>query len=486
MKLLIACLATETNSFSPLPTGTHAFEDTYVSRHPTADAPNLFSGPLHVWKRRADELGWEVVESLAAAAQPAGLTIRATYEAYRDEILRDLEREQPDVFLISMHGAMIAEGYDDCEGDLATRARTILGPGRVIGMECDPHAHLSSEMMQALTLLIFYKEYPHTDGPDRAEELFTMAAAAAEGRSRPVMRDYDCRMNALYHTPREPMRGFVDEMQAREGRDGVLSLSLCHGFPYGDTPWTGTRMVAITEGDEAKAQAVAEEFGAKLWDLREMLLVDWPDIPEALDRVEAATEFPLVLADYADNAGGGAPSDSNFVLAEVLKRGMRDVAIGVYWDPVLVRLCEDAGVGAVMNVRIGGKIGPASGDALDLKVTVRGVQPDMRLMMGETSMPMGTGIWLEADGVHIVVSDVRTQCFHPSAFTDLGLDMSTMKAVVVKSSNHFYAGFAPIASEVIHVNTPGTLTPDMTKLELTKRARDFWPCLADPFKESAA
>lgn len=486
MKVLIACLATESNSFSPLPTGRLAFEDTYVSRKATDDEPNLFTGPLHVWRRRAEARGWQVVESLSAAAQPAGPTVRTTYEAYRDEILDDLERERPDIFLVSMHGAMIAEGYDDCEGDLATRARAILGPDRVIGMECDPHAHLTPAMMETLTLLVFYKEYPHTDGPDRADELFTLAADTAERKITPVMRDHDCRMMAMYHTPRPPMRGFVDEMQTREGQDGVLSLSLCHGFPYGDTPWTGTRMLAITDADAGRAQAVAAEFGGKLRELREGLRSEWPDIPGALDRVAAATEFPVCLADYADNAGGGAPSDSNFFLREILDRGLRDIAIGVYWDPVLVRMCADAGEGATLDVRLGGKIGPASGDPIDLRATVRGIRPDMRLMMGDTGMPMGTGVWLEADGVHVVVSDIRTQCFHPTAFTDLGIDLSALKAVVVKSSNHFHAGFAPVSSEVIYVNSPGTLTPDMTRLTLTKRDQSFWPVLADPFPESAA
>ena len=96
-----------------------------------------------------------------------------------------------------------------------------------------------------------------------------------------------------------------------------------------------------------------------------------------MDRAEAATTFPVVLADTADNAGGGAPSDSTFVLQEVLRRGMKDVAMAVYWDPVLVDMCRDAGVGARMRVRLGGKRSQASGDAIDLDVTVRAIRADM-------------------------------------------------------------------------------------------------------------
>ena len=149
MKVLIAGLATETNSFAPLPTGAQAFEEAFLSRDATNQPPNLFSAPLHEWRKASEAKGWDVVESLCAFAQPAGPTVRKVYEKYRDEILADLEKEQPDILLMSMHGAMIAEGYDDCEGDFLTRARAVLGPDKIIGLEIDPHHHLTEEMMEA-------------------------------------------------------------------------------------------------------------------------------------------------------------------------------------------------------------------------------------------------------------------------------------------------------------------------------------------------
>ncbi|MEM7519804.1 MAG: M81 family metallopeptidase [Pseudomonadota bacterium] len=481
MKVLIAGLATETNSFSPIPTGRLAFEDSFVSRTPTQEPPNLFSAPLHVWRAMAEARGWEVVESLGAFAQPAGTTIRATYEAFRDEILRDVKKAQPDILLLSMHGAMIAEGYDDCEGDLLTRARAILGEGGVIGLEIDPHNHLTDEMLGAADIIVCYKEYPHTDSPDRAREVFALAADTAEGKIKPVMRDYDCRMIAMYHTTRAPMRGFVDEMTAEEGKEGVLSVSLSHGFPWGDCPRVGTRMLVIADGDAALAEGTAKAFGEKLWGLRDQLLPDWPGISAALDHAAQAPQTPVVLADFADNAGGGAPADSTFVLTEVLARKMREVAIGIYWDPMLVRMCQDVGVGGTMQVRIGGKVDVTSGVPVDLRVQVRGIREGMHQMMGETKMPMGTGVWLEAEGVHLILSDKRTQAFHPNGFTDLGLDLSKMRSIVVKSSQHFYAGFAPIAAEVLYINGPGAITPDYARIPYTKRAGRYWPRVEDPF-----
>lgn len=482
MKLLIAGLATETNTYSPIPTGLNSFREGILSRSATQMTGDLFTAPLHEWRRMAEERGWDVFESLAAAAQPAGLTVRKVYEGFRDEILDDLRKENPDIFLISMHGAMVADGYDDCEGDLLTRAREILGPDAIIGLEIDPHNHLTEAMLSAATLIIMYKEYPHIDSAARARDLFALAADAAEGKTHPVMRDYDCRMMLMFPTLEDgPAKEFVSEMKKSEGKDGILSLSLSHSFPYGDTARTGMRMLAIADGDADKAQAYASKFGQKLWDIRNAVRKPFPSIATTLDKVQASNKTRFVLADYADNAGGGAPADSTFVLQEVIARGMKDVALGIFWDPVLVSMCQDAGEGANLRVRLGGKVCKASGDPLDLTVQVRSIREDMSQILGEAYMPMGTGVWLESDGLHLVLSSLRTQCFHPSAFTELGVDLSSMKAIVVKSSNHFYDGFAPIASEVIHMGTPGTLPADLSMIEYTKRDGNFWPRVENPF-----
>ena len=480
MKVFIAGLATETNSFSPIPTGRLAFKDTFVSRNATQLAPNLFSAPLHEWRKMSEKNGWDVFESLCAFAQPAGPTIRETYEGYRDEILADIEREKPDIVLMSMHGAMIAEGYDDCEGDFLARARDIVGSSSVIGLEIDPHSHLTEAMLSACDLIIAYKEYPHTDSPERARELFALAAQTASGKIRPIMRDYDCKMIAMYHTPKQPMRRFVDQMSAKEKDDKTLSLSLIHGFPWGDCARVGTRVLAITDNDENLAAKLSKEFGEELWSLREQIRPDWPTIDQALNHVEKAQKRPIVLADFADNAGGGAPADSTFVLERVLAKRLHPVAIGIFFDPLLVRMCLDAGIGSSMQVRIGGKTHTTSGNPVDLDVKVRAIKSNMKQMMGDTQMEMGTGVWLEHHGVHMIVSDKRTQVFHPVAFTELGLDLNAMRAIIVKSSQHFYAGFEPIATEIIHLFGPGAITPDYANIPFTKRSEKYWPKFDDP------
>ena len=381
---------------------------------------------------------------------------------------------------------MIADGYDDCEGDLISHCRRIAGPKAVIGGLLDPHCHLTEAMLEDATLLVAYKEYPHVDIPERARDLFRLAADAAEGNTTPVMRDYDCHMICAMHTPYEPMRGFVDMLAEREREDGILSLSLAHGFPWGDHERVGARMLAITDGDGERASSLAKEIGDHLFSLRREIMRPYPDISGALDRATAANNGPVVLADVSDNAGGGAPSDATFLLEAMLERGVTDAVTGIYWDPIAVRICREAGEGATLDLRLGGKCGPMSGNPLDLTVTVRRIASGRTQRFGELASALGEMVWLEANGIDIVVNDHRTQTFHPEAFTGLGIDLAEKRIVCVKSSQHFHAGFAPIASEVIHVATPGSITPDYASIPYTKRKPNYWPRMENPFHDQSS
>ena len=157
------------------------------------------------------------------------------------------------------------------------------------------------------------------------------------------MQVFDCKMINMWRTPEEPMRSLVAEMQALEGKDGVLSVSFAHGFPWGDVADASARVLVVADGDSDKAQQTARYFGDRLWSLREQTSQTLPDIDAALDKVEGATKGPIVLADVADNAGGGAPSDSTFILERLIARNVRSALTGFYWDPLAVRFCAEAG-----------------------------------------------------------------------------------------------------------------------------------------------
>jgi microcystin degradation protein MlrC len=401
--------------------------------------------------------------------------------------LSDLKAAMPvDVVLLNLHGAMVAHGYDDCEGDLIHHVRQVVGDSATIGVELDLHCHLTELMRTAADVIVIYKEYPHTDIADRARDLYPLCIAAQKGEIEPVMAYYDCRMISMWRTPEEPMRSFVRKMTALEGKDGILSVSFGHGFPWGDVADVGAKMLVVADKDMSKAQRLARELGQEIWAMRMATHKTHDTIDQAIDHVGAATtKGPIVLADVADNAGAGAPSDSTFVLRRLVERGVRDVATGLYWDPVAVQMCLEAGLGATFDLRIGGKTGPASGDPVDLRVTVRGLSQDhTQEGLSKGRARLGPAAYVEADGIHIVLISIRQQTFAPDGFTGIGCTLADKKMVVVKSIQHFYACFAPIAAEIRYVMAPGAVPPDFASIPYTKLATPFWPRVDDPFAGS--
>ena len=341
--------------------------------------------------------------------------------------------------------------------------REIVGPKAVIAGELDLHSHNTETMIGTADILVTFKEYPHIDTTDRAEEVFTLAADPAEGRTKPVMATFDSRMVSMYRTPVEPMKGFVKRMQSFEGKDGILSVSMGHGFPWGDVAEVGARMLVIADGDKSRAAALAETLGRELYDMRASTATPhWTAAEDVAQAEGAKATRPIVLADVADNAGGGAPSDSTFVL-RLLDRKAKGALVGLMWDPIAFQIAEEAGEGATLDLRIGGKCGPMSGDPVDMRVTVRKIARNVKQSFGDkgVKMDVGDAVWLQgADGVDVVVNTNRTQLFHPDAYAPLGIDLATYRTLVVKSTQHFCAGFAPIAADVLYVTAPASIEPD--------------------------
>ncbi len=491
MRVFTATLGTETNTFAPIPTGIDAFRKTLLvkaGQHP--DQPTLFTGPLWALRQRAKENNWQVSEGLCAFAVPGGITTRATYEALRDELLDDLRKAMPvDMVVIGLHGAMVADGYDDCEGDLLGRIREIVGPDVTIGAELDPHCQLSERMVKTADLLAAFKEYPHTDSLDRAYELVDLCAQVSRKDVKPTAATFDCHMTGIYHTPRQPMRAFVDKIKAMEGKDGVLHISVAHGFPWGDVPDMSTKILVTTDNDPDKAARLARELGLELIKLRGETAPHYLTIDQALDAALKHDHGPVVIADTADNAGGGAPSDSTFVLKRILERGISDVCIAPFWDPVAVRFAHEAGEGAKLALRLGGKVGPVSGDPLDLAVEVRKTVQQATQMFSGAPTELGDAAAIRIDHakahkIDIVINDARTQAFGLDLFTNLGIDPAKKRIVVVKSSQHFYAAFSAIAKEVLYIGGPGAIATDFTQFDYKRVPRPLWPLDKHPLAES--
>jgi microcystin degradation protein MlrC len=478
MRLFSATLATETNTFSPLPTSLDAYREAVFlrpSEHPD-DAPRMCTAPLFVARARAAAEGFTLIEGSCFAASPAGTTNRRDYEFMRDEILGELTAAMPvDGVLLGLHGAMVAHGYDDVEGDILERVRAVVGPDCVIGVELDPHCHMTLKRVRLADVIVCYKEFPHTDVVERAEDVLDLVLRTLRGEIKPVMSLYDCRQIASYPTTLPLMRAFVDRIKTMEGKDGVLSISIVHCFPYADVPELGSRVLVVADNDKAKADALAHKLGQELVSMRGKTMPEFLGVTEAVAAALAFDGRPVVLAEPADNAGGGAPSDNTAIVRHLIERETEEACVGPIWDPIAVRLCFDAGEGARFPLRFGGKTAPTSGMPIDATVEVTALARDCWQSFGPTRVPLGDCAAVRVGGVDVVLITKRTQALGLELFTNLGIDPRARKLVVVKSTNHFMAAFGPIARKVIYVDSGGPLNRNYRQLPYTRVNRPIWP-----------
>lgn len=483
MRIFAAALGAEVNTFSPLLIDRSRFAELWLypaGTIPRDAEPPLVAAPLRrAWALEAAGEA-SVVQGLSAGAQPGGLIARATYEALRDKLLADLAAAGPiDIVLLGLHGATVADGYDDCEGDLVARARAIVGPDVTIAALLDPHCHLTPAMLALADVMIAYKEYPHDDIFSTADRLVDLAVAHARGEITPATRAWDCRTIGVFNTYRQPMRALVDDLIAEAAADpAILDISIAHGFPWGDVADLGTRVWVTTDGDETLAAEAAERYGRRIEAIRAACQPVLVSAPDAAAMVHESGP-PLVLAETADNPGGGAPGDATHLVRALLDAGMTGIAAGIFWDPVAVMLCEAAGIGAVLPLRIGGGASRLSGDPLDLEVRVTGLTDDLRQPFGGGQWPSGRAACVETDRLTLILSATRTQCFATEAFTSFGIDLTKKQVVIVKSSNHFEASFRKLSDRIVIVSTPGALTPDPRLLPYLNVTRPIWPLDGD-------
>jgi microcystin degradation protein MlrC len=478
MRIFAASLGTETNTFSPIPTSYANFEASFAygpGEHP--DAPKHTTAPLYVARRRAASEGFALIEGSCFWAEPSGTCVKADYEMMRDRILGELEAALPlHGVLLGLHGAMVAHGYDDCEGDLIARAREIVGKKAIIGCEYDLHCHLTAKRIANADISILYKEYPHTDFLERAEELVSLVLRAVRGEIRPVSSLYDLRLISFYPTTVEPMRSFVDHMSALEKTEpGVLSISFGHGFQHADVEDLGSRMLVVTDDRKADgdrlAKALSDEVVAKLDRLTPKLI----SAGEALAKALARNRGTTVIADTSDNAGGGAASDNTDMIRRLIEKDVKDAAVGPLWDPVAVRFCFTLGEGARFKLRFGGKSGPESGTPIDAEVEVIGLCRDAMQSFGAAKTKLGDCAAIRIGGVDIVLNAHRNQALGRELFTNVGIDPAQKRILVVKSANHFRDAFGPLAAEVLYADGNGNVPIDCRKHEFEKVARPLWP-----------
>ncbi|MEO7369581.1 MAG: M81 family metallopeptidase [Ilumatobacteraceae bacterium] len=465
MRIYVAGVQHESSSFSPIPTAFRSFDRWDWSTDKPNDADGFGYGEAC---RLAEATSMEVVAGPFFNAEPSSPATADAWRQVSEHILDALRSAMPvEIVFLCLHGAQMAQGVDDCEGQLISAARAMVGPDVAIGVLLDLHANVTSAMCASADLTVSCREYPHIDYSQRAWEMLPVLRDIAGGVIRPVTRAYRVPATGVFPTTEEPMRSFVSRSRDVQGRPGVLMVSANHGFEGSDVPFMGASIVVTTDDDEALAENTLDEVANSFLAIVAGNTWSGLGVSEAIDEALRHPAGPVVIADRSDNAGAGAASDSTYILAELIERGVTNATLGMVWDPMAVRACHDAGVSAKLPLRIGGKAGRLSGAPIDADVEVLSVRDDAKQALfgqGPPREPLGKSAAVRIGGIDVVLTSRRQQVFSPHCFTEHGIDPTTRQIVVVKSMQHFVGGFAPIASCILRCDGPGSATVDMTEI----------------------
>ena len=484
MKLVIAMMKHETNTFSPVPTPLVRFGPNGPYRGKAAYAAFKGTGtPMGAFLDLAEAERAEIVTPVAAEAYPSGIVHADAYRAISDAIC-DAVAEGCDAVLLDLHGAMVAETTDDGEGTLLERIRSI-APSVPIAVALDLHTNLTDRMVRNCTAMVGYKTYPHVDMYEAGKHAGTIVLRALRGEVRPVMAWGNRPILAQtlrMGTSDAPMKDLVAAARAVEQRE-CLAATVFGGFPLADIPEAGVSCVVVTDGSREAAGAICQRLLDAAWERRADFQYRSEPLAESIARAKAFPDGPVLLIDHADNCASGGTQDTMTVVAEVMRQGLQDVAVGAICDPEAVERMIAAGVGSKVTLPLGGKVDMPAIGRKGSPLTVTGV---VRVISdGEFTVrgPMYTGVRtflgrtavLDTGALEIVVVSRHHEPWDLGIFRSVGIEPTAKKYLLLKSRIHYRAGFLPIAKHIVECAGEGVTSSDLKLFDFRKVRRPILP-----------
>ncbi|MCC6704724.1 MAG: M81 family metallopeptidase [Thermomicrobiales bacterium] len=435
--------------------------------------------------------GLEPVLLMTSNAIPGGVVTADAVHRLTTPILEGIEREKPDAVVLVLHGAMVTEESDDGEGTLLAQVRAIIGPDVPLLATLDPHANCTELMVASADALFPFDTYPHIDGYERAFEVVALLGRMLAGEAKPtaaLARLPLISATVVEYTGAGLAKEIMERAFAFEHEAGVINVGVNWGFAYADTPITGMTFVVTTDNDPERARAIADDMAAWTWERRGRFVPSAMPVDEAIKAAMTEPLGPVVLADVADNPGGGTPCDGTAILWGLLDLGATDAAIGSIADPEVVEIAFNAGIGKEISCELGGKTDDLHGYPIPIVAEVANLTEGHFVYEG----PMRTGHtgWLgraavlhvlgrHGNVVEVLVTERRFQTFDAAVLRSQGIEPLDKKIVVVKSSVHFRGAFGPLATRIIEVDTPGLLAIDLTRFDFKRLTRPIWPLDAE-------
>jgi microcystin degradation protein MlrC len=416
-----------------------------------------------------------------------GLAGKLTDDAYgwtREELVAALQHAAPlDGVFLQMHGTAASDSLEDCEGDLLTALRGVLGDHTPIIVSLDGHANVTPRMLEQASMLIGVKTNPHYDfaatgrlGARVMAGMLDRSIAPASAWAQPAMAPA---LQKLYIAPGWPMDHLIRRARLRQMRDPrVLDISILCGFFVSERRETGISVVVTTDREPALAREIAEELKQACWSARHAFHTDMVSVEDAVSEAIATDEGPVVLGDLADSGGAGTPGDGTAILAELLKQKARGAVVGNIADPEAVRMAIGAGVGKEVTLTVGGKVDQFHGAPVEISGRVRSVHDGVftaSTRFNAGTVHRGPTAVIDCAGVEVILTSRPVLVFEANHFRSLGIEPMDRTMLVCKAEMQHRAGFACLARTFIDVDAPGLATQILSRLPYSKIRRPVFP-----------
>ncbi|MDO9435718.1 M81 family metallopeptidase [Hydrogenophaga sp.] len=446
--------------------------------------------PLEVpgFYNRMNETGpWVPVPIIIAAAQPGGPIVQAVFDEFLQKVEDGLKRSLPlDAVYVCSHGGSLATEDDDNDGTLVVRVRAIVGPDVPVVVTHDLHCSVSDRMVEATDALLAYRTNPHVDHRECAAEAADLLRLMMGGvRTQKAFIRLPIQPPGVTMLTAEGPFADLVKLGVSLQKPPILNVSVTGGFAMTDAAKCGITINVTSAGDQPAAQRVARQIAQAAWDDRHRYHRELMSVEQAvaLARQAASGEIaPIVLADVADNPGGGAPGTTTWLMKALHDAGIPDVVLGLYTDRAVAAQAQEAGVGARIPVVFNREEDRFSrrfectaevehvSDGFD--VGRRGRDAGRQINLGRSAL-----LRLEGSGLRVVVTTLREQPADPRTLEMFGIDIARAKCVVLKSRGHFRAGFdeffAP--AQIHEVDAPGITTNVLRSFAFQRLTRPIWP-----------
>lgn len=485
MRIAIGELKQETNTFAPTPTELEHFRNWHLwhGDEVIANARDTnceIAGFIDV----CESAGHELLPTIAAFALSSGAVTPHAYETLHDDLLARLAALQPfDAVLLALHGAMVVEGEDDADGATIEAVRELIGPETPFVVSMDLHANLTRRCVAHADAIVGFRTSPHIDLRDTGQRAARVLVRWLAGEVRPVMSAVKIPMvtpaSTHVHSLPGPFQRLMDASAAAE-TGKVLSTTVFAVQPWLDIAEMGFATVAVTDGDPELAERVACDLAEQAWAERDAFMETTLVPPaEAIRRALARDDGPVVLADLADGTGAGSPGDATAVIAALLEADPPETALVCVRDPEAVEAALAAGVGAEIDVMVGGKLDNVYNRPVRFAGVVEFAGPASFRFGGGgytgVEMAMGPSAVVRHNNIRLLIVGRSVFTVDPEMYRAVGLEPAEARIVVVKSHIQFRAGYDPIAAEIILLDTPGMSTDHLERLDFRRIPRPLFP-----------